>query len=221
VNDFINFQTFSEGPQIIFGAMPLIADTVVHFDATKLATALESTANDNANDWCIAAPGAASAPTAPQADCSVALLSEVRLGGADGDRWIEVFAPPGGVMTGLVLRVFDADGVGLASYIIDPRRAPYGERFVLRDGADDLVLPQVTDGSVQLFRGVVLVDVYGFGALSTTTDAAAGFPLFAGAPGPSQADGDGAVRSPEDANTKDNVVDWVTDPAGSPGAPNP
>ncbi|MEZ4268056.1 MAG: hypothetical protein R3F39_16950, partial [Myxococcota bacterium] len=200
--------------------MPLIPGTVVHLDAARLATAQEGTANDNLNDWCVAQPGAGSGPSAPQVACTTALLSEVQLGGEDGDRWIEVFVPPGGPLTGLVLRVTDAAGVGLASYPVDSARAPYGQRFLLQDGELASQLPRVTDGSVQLFRGAVLVDVYGFGTLTATTDASGGFPLFAKSPGPSQISGDAAIRSPEDANTKDNVLDWVTDPEGTPGLPN-
>ncbi len=221
VNDFLSFQTYSEGPQIIFGSMPLIAGAVVHLDAARLAAAQDGAANDNLSDWCIAPPGAGSAPDAPQVSCTLALLSEIQLGGDDTDRWIEVFVPPGGPLTGLVVRIFDAAGVGVASFPLDPARAPHGERFLLADGDGSAQLPRVTDGAVQLFRGPVLVDVYGFGALTATTDLSAGFPLFAKAPGPSQASGDAAVRSPEDADTKDNTADWVTDPAGSPGLPNP
>jgi hypothetical protein len=220
VNDFMGFQTFAEGPEIIFGSMPLIPGAVVHLDAARLATAQEGAANDNLNDWCIAQPGAGSAPDAPQVNCALALLSEIQLGGDDGDRWIELFVPPGGPLTGLVVRIFDAAGVGLASFPLESARAPFGERFVLADTDGGVQLPRVTDGSVQLFRGAVLIDVYGFGALTATTDASGGFPLFAKAPGPSQISGDAAVRIPEEANSKDNTVDWVSDPTGSPGLPN-
>ncbi|MCB9729663.1 MAG: hypothetical protein H6744_05160 [Deltaproteobacteria bacterium] len=220
VHDFLSFQTFSDGPTIIFGAMPLVDGTVAHLDASRLATAQLTTANDDVDDWCLAREGAPSAPDAPQTDCTLVLLSEVALGGEAGQRWIELYAPPGGNLSGLVVRVFDAGGVALASFPLAPSRAPHGERFLISDAEGDSVLPQVTDGAVQLFRGAILLDAYGFGTLTTSTDAAAGFPLFEGTPGPSQAGGAVAVRAPEYEDTQDNAADWTSDPEGSPGQPN-
>ena len=91
---------------------------------------------------------------------------------------------------------------------------------LLQDGVDDVLIPQLTDGAVQLVRTGELLDAYGFGALTESLDATFNLPLLEGTVGPAQAPGEAAARAVDGADSDDNAADWVVTTGGSPGASN-
>ena len=205
----------TEPGEIGADAFPIVAGHPVAFDATRLAAVSGPGANDGGGGWCVG-------PDAPESlapiACDRAVLNEVRLGGPDGDRWIELYLPIGGVASGQALHIVAADG-GVLAILPITGRMPIGGALLVRDGVG-LPLPRVSDGAVQLVRSGELVDVYGFGAPTGMTDEALGLPMFEANPGPPQDDGDVAWRRTDGLDTDDNAADWVTGPDGSPGALN-
>ncbi len=98
-------------------------------------------------------------------------------------------------------------------------RMPIGVMAIVLDGAAGNSIPSMVSGSVQLFRGSEIHDIYGFGTLVSDTDTL-GNPLFETTPGPPMVSGQSAQRMPDGVDTDDNSQDWYMVELGSPGMPN-
>jgi len=205
------------GQPMAADAWPVTTGSPLALAVQALADAATADSNDAASAWCTVA---GLGPLDPAPDCGRVRLNEVHLGGADGARWIELYAPAGGALSGLRVRVLDGDGAGLALALVPDGRAPVGALPLLRDGVEGVVLPALTSGAVQLFQNQVLVDVYGFGALQTDVDVSQGLPLYEAAPGPEEGPGKAAQRAADGVDTDDNAADWVLVDDGTPGVPN-
>ena len=184
-----------------------------------MSIAADDDANDPAGLWCTW-PAGASAPEGPQLSCSQTRLNELALSGADGERWIELHMPAGGHLEGLLLQILDADGQQLALLGPFAGRTPMNNLVLFQDGTDELAIPQVLDGSVQLIRVGALVDAYGFGTLTATLDATYNLSMVEGTPGPAFVGTEVAVRLENGVDTDDNAVDWTMVEGGSPGQAN-
>jgi hypothetical protein len=128
--------------------------------------------------------------------------------------------PAGGALDGLTLRIIGADGEVLAQVESLAGRTPMSTLVLLTDGVDDVVLPQVTEGAVQLIRAGGLVDVCGFGALSADHDQTFNVPMVEGDAAGALIDTHALARIPDGADTDDNAVDWLLIEGGSPGETN-
>jgi len=213
--DGVALTPLDPGPTLDPQAFPSIPGLALSLDATALAWAADEHANDDPLVWC-ATPAS---PEAPPVDCGRARLNEIRLGGPDGERWIELHLPFGAPVDGLTIRVLGP--AGQVAGILEPSgRMPALATFLLRDGLDGVTVPRLGAGAVQLLRDGELLDVYGFGALTAPVDATLGLPLFEGTPGPAQGEETVAWRAVDGVDTDDNVADWVVGVGGSPGALN-
>ena len=207
----------SGGAPVAGDAWPVTEGSPLSLDAQALAAAQTAKDDDLAASWC-AAPGVG--PLDPAPDCRRVRLNEVHLGGPDGARWIELYAPAGGPLTDLRVRVLDATGAGLTLTLVPDGRAPVGALPVLQDGVAGVALPALTTGAVQLFQDQELIDVYGFGNLLAAVDASQGLPLYESTPGPAEGAGQAAQRAADGVDTDDNAADWQLVDDGTPGALN-
>ncbi len=212
--DAVTVNPISLGPVISISQFPLASTLATEFDATKLAGAVNDSANNSARDWCV--HPTIGTPSAAPRSCTRGRINEVSLGGVDGARWVEVHLPAGGLTSGMVIRVV-APGGGVVSDVPIGGRMPLQQALVVTDGVGNVSLPMLQSGAVQLVRGLELLDVYGFGTLTGTGDSILNHPLFEGTPGPAQSGTDSASRLMDGVDTDDNSADFSTSSGGSPG----
>ena len=198
---------------------PMHPGTACEFDATATSVADAAEDNDPAGLWC-SWPAGAGSPEGPQLPCSRARLNEISLAGGDGQRWIELHMPAGGYLEVLSLRIVGADGGVLAEVDSLQGRMPMSTLVVLTDGVDGVVLPQLTDGAVQLLRTGGLVDACGFGELTADLDGSSNLPILEGDAAEALTDDHVLVRIPDGADSEDNASDWQLVEGGSPGESN-
>ena len=198
---------------------PVVGGFATELGANSAAVSTSVTANDPAGLWCTW-PDGAQAPEGPQLPCARSRLNELSLAGADGERWVEVHMPAGGLLEGLSLRFIDGDGVEVG--VVGPLsgRTPMSSLVLVQDAVDDVAVPPLIDGAVQLVRLGELQDVYGFGAQTTAVDGALGLAMVEGSPGPAQGAGDAAGRVSDGVDTDDNASDWSVTAGGTPGGSN-
>ncbi|MGB0590138.1 MAG: hypothetical protein ACPGU1_10705 [Myxococcota bacterium] len=217
--DTLNISSVVGSGTIGSSDFPMHPGSACEFDATASAVADEETDNDPAGLWC-SWPAGASAPEGPQLPCSRARLNELALAGADGARWIELHMPAGGYLEVLSVRIVGADGELLGEVDSLQGRTPMSTVVLMMDGVDGVVLPQVTEGAVQLVRTGSIVDVCGFGALNVTEDATLGLAMVEGDPAEALVDTHVLQRSPDGADSDDNALDWFAAEDGTPGELN-
>ena len=197
---------------------PMHAGVASELDATATAVAADASSNDPAGLWC-SWPAGAGEPEGPQLPCARVRLNEISLLGDEGARFVELHMPAGGSLEGLSLRVVSATGELLVQTDPLSGRTPMSSLVVLTDGVEGVALPQLGDGSLQLLRAGVLVDVCAFGALDVTQDLSFNLPMLEGSPASALDASLSLARTIDGQDSDDNAADWQL-VAPTPGASN-
>jgi len=216
LGDTADFSVVVSNGLVSANAVPVQTGVPTDLDAAAAAQAIDGTANDDAADWCVSD----STAFGPLTDCGRLVLNEINFAAADGERYVELWAPAGGSYPATLLRFVDADGAVVGLVAVPAGRMPVGTLVLERDGVDGVVVPPLTAGAVQLLEGATPLDVFGFGTLNVTVDAQLGLPMLETAEGPTSTPTNTASRVVNGGDTDDNSVDFTLLP-GSPGQLNP